>query len=65
MNKEKYNADRFIGIALSQGGLQTMLKTQPYLIQNDIELFEKKIKSIYGNNKFEIGFCYRMRIGVK
>lgn len=65
LNKEKCNADRFIGIALSQGGLQTILKTQPDLIENDIELFEKKIKSIYGNNEFDISFCYRMRIGVK
>lgn len=65
MNKEKCNADRFIGIALSQGALQTILKTQPDLIENDIELFEKKIKSIYGNREFDISFCYRMRIGVK
>lgn len=65
LNKEKCNADRFIGIALSQGGLQTILKTQPDLIENDIELFEKKIKSIYGSKEFDISFCYRMRIGVK
>lgn len=65
MNKEKCNADRFIGIALSQGGLQTILKTQPDLIENDIELFEKKIQSFYGDNEFEICFCYHMRIGVK
>lgn len=65
LNKEKCNANRFIGIALSQGGLQAILKTQPSLIENDIELFEKKIKSIYGDNEFDISFCYRMRIGVK
>lgn len=65
MSKEKCNADRFIGIALSQGGLQTILKIQPDLIENDVELFEKKIKSVYGNSEFDIGFCYRMRVGVK
>lgn len=65
VNKAKCNADRFIGIALSQGGLQMILKTQPDLIENDIELFEKKIKSIYGDSEFDISFCYRMRIGVK
>ncbi len=65
LNKEKCNADRFIGIALSQGGLQTILKTQPDLIEKDIELFEKKIKSICGQSEFDISFCYRMRIGVK
>ncbi len=65
MNKEKCNANRFIGIALSQGGLQTILKTHSDLIENDIELFEKKIKSIYGNGEFDISFCYRIRIGIK
>jgi len=65
MNKEKSKADRFIGIALNQGGLQTILKTQPDLIENDIELFEKKIKSIYSDKEFDISFCYHMRIGVK
>lgn len=44
--------------------LQTILKTQSDLIENDIELFAKKIKSIYGDSEFEISFCYRMRIGV-
>ncbi len=65
LNKEKSNADRFIGIALSQGGLQTILKTRPNLIEKDIGLFEKKIKSIYADKEFDINFCYRMRIGVK
>lgn len=65
MNKERCNADRFIGIALSQGGLQTILKIRSDLIEKDIELFEKKIRSIYGNSEFDVSFCYRMRIGVK
>lgn len=65
MNKEKCNAERFIGIALSQGGLQTIMKNQPDLVEKDIELFEKKIKTFYGNSEFDIIFCYRMRIGVK
>lgn len=41
------------------------MKIQPDLIEKDIELFEKKIKSICGDNEFDISFCYRMRIGVK
>ena len=65
MNEEKCNANRFIGIALSQGSLQTILKIHPDLIEKDIELFEKKVKSIYGSDEFDIGFCYRMRIGIK
>lgn len=64
-NKEKCNADRFIGIALSQGGLQTILKTNPKLIEPDILHFQNKINKIYGDEEFEITFCYRMRVGIK
>ena len=65
LNQEKGDANRFIGLALSQGGLQTILKTQPSLIEADIELFEKKIQAIFNNREFMIGFCYRMRVGIK
>lgn len=64
-NKEKCSADRFIGIALSQGGLQTILKTQPDLIEEDIRLFANSIRSIYEDREFDVGFCYRMRIGIQ
>ena len=65
LNQEKGDANRFIGLALSQGGLQTILKTQPSLIEADLELFEKKIQAIFNNREFMIGFCYRMRVGIK
>lgn len=65
MNKEKCDADRFIAMALSQGGLQTILKTHPELIEKDIEQYENKIRSILHNSEFDISICYRMRIGIK
>lgn len=64
-NKEKCNADRFFGIALSQGGLQAILKTQPEIIKSDILHFQNKINEIYGDDEFDITFCYRMRVGIK
>ncbi len=64
-SKEICSAERFIGIALSQGGLQTILKTEPELIENDIRHFENTINQIYKDRKFNINFCYRMRIGIK
>lgn len=64
-NKEKCNAERYIGIAFSQGGLQTILKTNPELIKNDIQHFEHTIRTVLGDNEFDITFCYRMRIGIK
>lgn len=62
---EKCDADRFIGIALSQGGLQTVLKMRPELIENDLIEFQKAIKSSFGNGERDIMFCYRMRVGIK
>lgn len=64
-NQESCNAERFIGIALSQGGLQTILKNQPELIEKDILHFQNVIRHRLGNREFEITFCYRMRIGIK
>jgi hypothetical protein len=60
---EECGAKRFISIALSQGGLQSILKAgitefEPYLTK-----FKDSIYSIMGNKSFNIGFCYRMRIG--
>lgn len=64
-NTELCDARRFIAIALSQGGLQSILKfnkdeISPYLIS-----IEKRILDILGEDKFEIDFCYRMGIAVK
>ena len=64
-NSEDCNAERFINLALSQGGLQSIIKNEiteinPYLID-----FKNKIRNIFCDNKFKIDFCYRMRIGIK
>ena len=64
-HEEKGDASRLTGIALSQGGLQTILKTQPDLIEKDWKRFMDAITAIYQNREFSMGFCYRMRIGIK
>lgn len=64
-DKEDCNAERFIAIALSQGGLQSILKKEPTLITEDVESFTTHIYDLFGDKNFEIDFCYRMRIGVK
>ena len=58
-------AERFINIILSQGSLQTILKKSHKLIEADIETFKNEVTSIFGNQEFEIDFCYRMRLGIK
>lgn len=64
-NEECGDAERFAGIAFSQGGFQTVMKKYPELIENDAAAFKNKISRILGNNKFTMNFCYRMRIGIK
>jgi hypothetical protein len=43
-NEEACNADRYIGIAMSQGGLRGILKYKPELIEPHLEKFIKTVK---------------------
>jgi ubiquinone/menaquinone biosynthesis C-methylase UbiE len=65
LNSENCNAQRFIEIALSQGGLQSILKANIDEITPYIVSFKKRIIEIFGNTEFVIDFCYHMRIGIK
>ncbi|VYU21276.1 methyltransferase domain-containing protein [Clostridium tertium] len=64
-NTETCNAKRFITIALSQGGLQSILKSNIEEIKSHLLQFKNRIYDIFGEKEFEIDFCYRMRIAVK
>lgn len=64
-NSEICNAQRFISIALSQGGLQAIIKANIDEINPLLLSFQERIIKIYGNSEFQIDFCYRMSIGVK
>jgi ubiquinone/menaquinone biosynthesis C-methylase UbiE len=64
-NSEVCNAQRFVAIALSQGGLQAILKAKVEEINPFLLSFEEKIHDIFGKTEFKIDFSYRMRIGVK
>lgn len=64
-NEEKCNSERFINIAMSQGGLQNILEIKPELISSHVERFKKTVNDVFDQKTFEISFCYRMRIGVK
>lgn len=64
-NTEKCTAERLIGILLSQGSLQAILKRIPERIESDITVFSDAIRALFGDREFEIDFCYRMRVGIK
>lgn len=64
-NSEDCDADRFINLALSQGSLQGIIKAGIDEINPYLTNFKNRIIDIFGDSKFKIDFCYRMRIGVK
>lgn len=64
-NYEECNVERFLNLAQSQGGFQTILKYFPNLIENDYKIFQHAIYRSFDNGINKVGFCYRMRIGIK
>lgn len=64
-NAELCTAERFIGILFSQGGLQSVYKLHPQLLQKDMDAFAQTVQSVFAGRKLPIEFCYRMRIAVK
>lgn len=63
-HREKGDAKRLVELAKSQGGLQTLLRTEPEAIATQIQEFENKLESL-SQKIMHFDFCYRMRIGVK
>lgn len=51
--------------ALSQGGLQSILKANIDEINPFLSSFKENIIDIFGESELKIEFCYRMRIGIK
>lgn len=65
-SREQGSASRFIGLALSQGSLQAILKRKPEQIIPDLEAFERAVRAVMGENApADFDFCYRCRIGIK
>ncbi len=58
-------ADRLIGIAFSQGGLQAALKACPEQLLPEADRYCEAIRRVFGDKTFSVSFGYRMRIGVK
>ncbi|WP_339063481.1 hypothetical protein [Tepidibacillus marianensis] len=64
-NKETSDAERYIGLALSQGAIQTIFKKGISDIDGDIENFKKVVRERFDNKMLDLVFSYRMRIGIK
>lgn len=64
-NREKCTPRRFIGLALSQGSLQSILKIKPEAIKPYIDIFTEEVDLVLGEVEIQADFCYRMRVAVK
>lgn len=64
-NWETCDAERYINIAFSQGGLQTALKLGTSELHSDAEQFRIQVQDIFAGATRDIMFSYRMRLGRK
>lgn len=64
-NTETCTADRLYAMALSQSALQYALKHCPTQIEPKLAEYKELLDNTYGQEPFEVDFCYRMRIGIK
>lgn len=64
-NTEQGDAERFVGLAISQGGLQTVLKLGSNELDADIAAFRETVQRYFDGRTLDFMFSYRMRLGVK
>lgn len=62
-NRETCSAERFIGMAFSQGCLQLVIKNDPAALESEIEAFRQTVLENWNQN--EVMISYRMRLGIK
>lgn len=65
LNEEPFTPERYIGLAMSQGSLQTILKQQPETIQADLDRFCQAVRENWIPGQNTGAFCYRIRLGFK
>lgn len=64
-HQELCNAERYVGLALSQGGLQSVMKLGSTELDGDIASFREQTDKYFNGHTKEIMFSYRMRLGIK
>ncbi|OWA35013.1 SAM-dependent methyltransferase [Saccharibacillus sp. O16] len=64
-NWEKAGADRYLGLALSQGGTQAAIRLGAQDVQEAAEQFSRTVEAFFAGEEKELLFSYRMRLGVK
>lgn len=64
-NMERCTADRYVGLLLSQGSVQTVLKLGLTDLEQDIHSFRLRVERYFDGKELDVMFGYRMRLGVK
>ncbi|WP_053373079.1 class I SAM-dependent methyltransferase [Paenibacillus sp. FJAT-27812] len=64
-NMERCHAERYVGLALSQGGVQAVFKLGSTELVKPIEAFRSSVENYFADRELEVMFSYRMRLGVK
>lgn len=64
-NLESCDAKRYIGLALSQGGIQAVFKLGSSALEQSLQSFRNSVDDYFAGRTLEIMFSYRMRLGVK
>ncbi|WP_211184377.1 class I SAM-dependent methyltransferase [Paenibacillus lemnae] len=64
-NMESCTADRYAGLAISQGGIQSVLRLGLSDLDAAIHDFRQQVEAYFGLEEKQVMFSYRMRIGIK
>lgn len=62
---EPFDADRYVRLALSQGGVQTVFKLGSSELDEDLVHFSALAGKAFAGKTLELMFSYRMRLGIK
>ncbi len=63
-HEEPCDAERFVGLALSQGGYQTLRKAG-IAMEDEVQRLEEAARRHFGTETQSILFSYRLRLGIK
>ncbi|MEK5240236.1 methyltransferase domain-containing protein [Paenibacillus sp. FSL L8-0470] len=64
-NTEECDAERYVGLALSQGGIQTVLKLGSSALEQLISDFSVAVEQYFQGRTLPVHISYRMRVGIK
>lgn len=62
---EPCTAERYVGLALSQGGIQTLYRQGIDELTPTIDAFRQQVEEFFQGESREVMFSYRMRLGIK